>query len=108
MIMRWTHDKWLLRCQMFQDPGMDHEHQALYEECKKWWETRMKKGLHRSDAHLRNPRQEPRLAHSKDYMREWLRTREIAETAYARYAPRETQPTLHRWLVHKQKETLEG
>ena len=100
-ILGWTHDKWLLRCQLFQDPGMDHEHQALYKECKRWWETKMKRGLHKTDAHLRNYRQEPRMVHSKDYMREWLRTREIAETAYARYAPRETQPTLHRWLVHK-------
>ena len=46
----------------------------------------------------------PRL---RDYLREWLRTREITEEAYKRCVPRGNQPNLDRWLVHSTKEPLE-
>ena len=91
---------------MYQDLDVDLDQQILLERCMEWW-NRETKGLQRGDAHLRNPKQEQRTSHSKNSLREWLQTREITEEAYMRYTPRETQPTLHRWLVHKQKETLE-
>ena len=34
-------------------------------------------------------------------LREWIRTREIADESYDRYVATTNQPTLHRWLVHK-------
>ena len=99
IILNWLHEKWIIRCQMYQKPEEDLEHKAIYEECIQWWETRETKGLTCGDAYLRNPRQGLRREQSKDYLREWLRTREVAEEAYSRYMPKETQPTLHRWLV---------
>ena len=64
-----------------------------------WWGSRETKRLMQGDARLGNPRQRPRREHSKDYLREWLRTRGVAEEVYSRYKSNETQPTLHRWLV---------
>ena len=101
LILRWTHEKWVLRCTLYQDPEKDLELQELYEACSEWWTARDIKGLLQTDAYLRNPKQAPRTKQSKDFLREWMRTREIAEEAYRRYRPDETQPTLHRWLVHK-------
>ena len=106
VILGWLYEKWNIRCRMCQEPGEDFEHRAMLDECMLWWNSRETIGLMRGDAHLRNQRQKPRQDHSKDYLREWLRTRRIAEEAYGRYAPNETQPTLHRWLVHGTKESM--
>ena len=108
VILGWLYEKWNIRCRMCQEPGEDFEHKAILEECMLWWGSRETIGLMRGDAHLRNQRQKPRQKHNKEYLREWLRTRKIAKEAYGRYAPNETQPTLHRWLVHSTKETMEG
>ena len=101
IILGWTHEKWLLRCQLFQEPEEDLELQEIFEECSEWWETRETRGLHQSDSYLRGLRQAPRITQGKVYLREWMRTRRIAEEAYRRYKPGKTQPTLHRWLVHR-------
>ena len=60
VILGWLHEKWILRCQMYQEPGEDLEHKALYEKCMEWWRAREIKGLLRGGAHLRNHRQKPR------------------------------------------------
>ena len=101
VILKWMHQKWLLRCEEFKAPEIDLDHRALYDQCREWWAERDKKQLHRHNAYLRNARQKPQQIHSKDYLREWIRTREIAAELYARYEATTNQPTLHRWLVHK-------
>ena len=63
--------------------------------------TRDEKGLLKMDIHLKNDKCEPKVNHSSYYLREWMRTREIAEKAYMRYKPMENQPTIHKWLVRK-------
>ena len=103
IILGWLHDKWIMRCDIYQDPERDLEQEALYEECVQWWRARETRELMRGDAHLRNPRQQPRREHSKDCLREWIRTRRIAEEVHQRCRPDKTQPTLHRWLVRSIK-----
>ena len=90
---------------MYEEPEDDLEQKELYRECMQWWATRETRGLLRGDAHLRNVRQEPRIHHSKDHLRGWLKTREVAEDTYKRYAPKENQPTLHRWMVYRTRES---
>ena len=46
--------------------------------------------LRKGDAHLQNPRQQPRREYSKDFLRVWLRTRRIAEEAHQRCGPDKT------------------
>lgn len=100
--LRWTHERWLLRCQLYQEPEEELELQGIFKECSECWETRRTRGLHQTDAYMKGASQAPKILKGKDYLREWLKTRRIAEEAYRRYRPDKTQPTLHRWLVHRE------
>ena len=95
------HQKWLFRCEEFKAPEIDLDHRDMYDQCREWWTERDKNQLHRHNAYLRKTIQEPRQSHSKDYLREWKRTRKTAAELYARYKETTNQPTLHRWLIHK-------
>ena len=101
IILRWMHDKWMIRCKLYQKPEKDLELQELYNECLEWWDARDTKGFLQTDAYLKSPRQAPRINQSKEHLREWIRTRRIAKEAYTRYKPNKKQPTLHKWLVRK-------
>ena len=87
---------------MVKNPKAEHGHGVLLERCRKWWLLRREKRLLQMDMHLTLAKSEPQTTHSTDYLREWLRTRIIAEKAYKRYRPGNDQPTLHRWLVRKE------
>ena len=87
---------------MVKSPEAEYDHGKLLERCRNWWMHKSEKGLLQMDVHLTRERQEPRTTHSTDYLREWLRTRIIAEKAFQRYRPGHDQPTLHRWLVRKE------
>ena len=90
IILRWTNERWLLRCQLYQELEEDMELQEIFEECSNWWESRETRGLHQSDAYMRGASQVPKILMGKDYLREWLKTRRIAEEAYRRYRPDKT------------------
>ena len=102
IILQWTLQKWELRCRLCAKPDADIEQKQLFTQCQKWWESREKVNLLKTDSHLRRERWKPRPSDSTDYMRVWLQTRTIAERAFKRYRPMENQPTLHRWLVRKE------
>ena len=102
VILQWLLQKWILRCEMIRTPEAEHDHGALLEICQRWWTLRGSKRLLRIDMHLTHDHLEPQAAHSTDYLREWLRTRTLAENAFKRYRPGKDQPTLHRWLVRKE------
>ena len=102
VILQWLLQKWILRCEMIRTPEAEHDHGALLEICQRWWTLRGSKRLLRIDMHLTHDHLEPQAAHSTDYLREWLRTRTLAENAFKRYRPGKDQPTLHRWLIRKE------
>ena len=39
IILGWTHEKWLLRCQLYKEPEEDLELQEIFAECSEWWES---------------------------------------------------------------------
>lgn len=102
VILQWTLKKWLLRCEMARSQEADFNHRLILEACKGWWRQRREKRLMRTDVHLGREGNEPRECHSTEYLKGWLRRREIAEKAFQRYWPGRNQPTLHRWLVRRE------
>ena len=102
IILQWTLRKWLLRCDMTKHPEEEHNHGMILEDCKTWWKQRREKRLMRTDIHLTREGNEAREVHTTEYLKGWLRTREIAKKAFTRYAPGRAQPTLHRWLVRRE------
>ena len=87
---------------MAKSPEANYNHGLLLETCKNWWTPRKEKRLVRADLHLTREGNEPWVTHTTEYLRGWIRTRQLAEKAFQRYEPGKDQPTLHRWLVRRE------
>ena len=102
VILQWTLQKWLLRCDLAKSPEAEFNHGLVLETCKDWWRQRREKRPMRGDLHLARGENEPREIHSIEYLKGRIQTRELAERAFRRYEPGRNQPTLHKWLVRRE------
>ena len=79
----------------------NREHEDLLKRSRKIWSEREETVLLQGDRFLLREQHYPAEYHTADYLRAWIRTRELAIQAYGRARGEEGQPTLHRWLVRK-------
>ena len=101
ILLTWLDKKWRMRCQMSEAQTGNREHEDLLQRCRKIWSGRGETVLLQGDRFLLREQYSPEEYHTADYLRAWIRTRELAKQAYGRARGEEGQPTLHRWLVRK-------
>ena len=68
---------------------------------QKIWRAREVTELLHGDRFLLRDQFYPEEHHTADYLRAWIRTRELTIRAYGRVWGEEGQPTLHMWLVRR-------
>ena len=71
------------------------EHEDLLERCKKIWKVREQTDLLNKDSFLWRDQYSPEEHHTTDYLRAWIRTRELAIRASKQVQRNQGQPTLH-------------